>query len=73
MNLRLKVLLEIRNCKANLVNRVRVKGLYENFGQKEVRQLEDKYRDCEYKEREAWDLIKNFNHWCMNFCDKDIM
>jgi len=72
MNIKLKVLLAVKNCKTNLINRARNKGIYENFGQNEVRQLEDKYRDCEYKEREAWDLIRSFSSWCMNFCDKDI-
>jgi len=72
MNLKLKILMEIRNCKTNLINRARKKGIYENFGQKEVMKLQDRYYDCLYKEREAWDLIKNFDHWCSNFSDKDI-
>jgi len=73
MNIKLKILLAIKNCKTNLTNKARRTGIYENFGQREVRHLEDKYRDCEYKEIEAWDLIRKFNSWCMNFSDKDIM
>ena len=36
------------------------KKVYENFGQKEVRKLEDKYG---YTKE-----IKEFDHWCMNYC-----
>jgi len=72
MNIQLKVLLAIKNCKVNLTNKARRTGIWENFGQSEVRHLEDKYRDYEYKEKDAWDLIKKFDSWCMNFNDKDI-
>ena len=72
MNIKLKVLLAIRNCKTNLINRARKKGIYENFGLKEERQLWDKYGKDMYKEREAWDLINKFGAWCRNFSDKDI-
>jgi hypothetical protein len=47
------------------------KGLYENFGQKEVRKLEDKFIDCSDYSKEMNKnrrLIQMFDEWCMNYC-----
>ena len=47
------------------------KGLYENFGQKEVMELEDKYIDTSSYTDEMnniRDSIQIFNEWCMNYC-----
>ena len=49
----------------------KAKGLYENFGQKEVRKLEDKFIDSsDYSEEMNKNrrLIQMFNEWCMNYC-----
>lgn len=57
--------------KSKLIKRVNTKGLYENFGQKEVRQLEDRYirHSDHYKVmNENRILIGQFEDWCMN-CD----
>lgn len=61
---------EIGKIKARLVKQVLKKGIYENFGQKEVRHLEDKYHynDLVYgnsEQREKAQLIRNFDNWCM--------
>ena len=72
MNIKLKVLLAVKNCKTNLINRARNKGIYENFGQNEVRHLQDKYYTDYQSKREVRDLIDKFDSWCMNFCDEDI-
>jgi hypothetical protein len=54
-----------------LIKKAKTKGLYENFGQKEVKKLEDKfinitdYSDEMNKNRR---LIQMFDEWCMNYC-----
>lgn len=53
-----------------LITKAKLKGIYENFGQKEVRKLKDKFIDCsDYSEEmnEARRLIDLFNDWCMNY------
>lgn len=50
---------DIDRMKASLVAKAKKKGLYENFGQDEVRKLEDKYgRTAE---------VNDFDNWAMNF------
>lgn len=66
---------DINKYKKQLITRAIKKGLYENFGQKEVRKLEDKYipmakdfdEKCKLK-----DLIFDFDNWARNFNDNDI-
>ena len=61
---------EIEKVKNKLIKKAKSKGLYENFGQNEVRKLEDKhlnssdYTDEMNKKR---NLIQSFGEWCMNF------
>lgn len=50
---------DIDKAKKTLISKAKSKGIYENFGQKEVRQLEDKYG---YNNQ-----IQAFDNWCMNF------
>jgi hypothetical protein len=68
MNLRNDIL---RN-KVLLFDKARRQGLYENFGQKEVNELRDKYdyNTLIYgteKQRQQAELIDSFDIWCMNF------
>lgn len=63
---------DINRQKIRLVDKARRQGLYENFGQKEVQNLKDKYdyNTLVYgteKERRQAQLINNFDNWCMNF------
>ena len=54
-----------------LIETAKNKGLYENFGQKEVRKLEDKFIDSsDYSEEMNKNrrLIRMFDEWCMNYC-----
>ena len=54
-----------------LIKIAKTNGLYENFGQKEVRKLEDKFIDCsDYSEvmDKNSRLILLFDEWCMNYC-----
>ena len=60
----------IQRRKTKLKKEVLKKGLYENFGQKEVRELEDKYLDwSDYSGdmNQVRDLILAFDEWCMNY------
>lgn len=50
---------EIVKYKQALIKKAKSKGLYENFGQSEVRKLESKYGRL--------GLIAEFDNWCMNF------
>ena len=50
---------DIEKSKKKLIRKAQVRGLYENFGQKEVRTLEDKYGRTEN--------IKQFDNWASNF------
>jgi hypothetical protein len=62
---------DIAKKKQKLIRIYKQKGLYENFGQKEVRALEDKYGQFMYDElkdgRSVINLIMSFNEWCMTF------
>jgi len=49
--------------------KAKAKGLYENFGQKEVRKLKDKYDGFN---KEVYQLILNFDIWAMHFDDRSI-
>lgn len=54
-----------------LIKIAKTKGLYENFGQKEVAKLEDKFIDSsDYSEQMNKNrrLIGIFDEWCMNYC-----
>lgn len=54
-----------------LIKKAKTKGLYENFGQKEVRKLKDKFIDpSDYSEEMNKNrrLIQMFDEWCMNYC-----
>lgn len=51
-----------------LIKIAKTKGLYENFGQKEVRKLEDKFiKISDYSEEMNKNrrLIQMFDEWCM--------
>ena len=50
---------DINKFKKQLIAKAKRKGLYENFGQAEVRKLEDKYG---YSNK-----VREFDNWAMNF------
>ena len=50
----------IRNRKKRLKDKAKESGLWENFGQKVVRELKDEYP-------EEKDKIERFSDWCMNY------
>ena len=60
----------INRAKKILIDRAKANGIYENFGQKEVREIKDKFiDDCDYstemnnKRRK----VDGFNNWCMEY------
>ena len=53
-----------------LISKAKKKGLYENFGQDEVRAIEEKFIDTsdytdEMNRKRA--MLSNFDDWAMNF------
>jgi len=57
--------------RTKLIKIAKSKGLYENFGQKEVRKLEDKYinlSDYSTEMNNNRQLVQSFNEWCINYC-----
>lgn len=57
---------DIKKEQKKLIKKAKEHGIYENFGQKEVRKLRDKYGDggANFK---ALDKINKFDKWCMNY------
>jgi hypothetical protein len=64
---------DINRKKKALINKASKKGLYENFGQKEVRQLKDKYPvGFTGKGKENMDAIDEFERWASTFDDRKL-
>jgi hypothetical protein len=58
---------DIKRTKANLIHKVAMKGIYENFGQKECRALEDKYNAQVLSYEDYWkgrQMINKLLEWC---------
>ena len=65
----------IEKTKIKLIDRAKKKGLYENFGQNEVRELKDKFVDISSYTDEMnkiRSLINNFDNWASNVNDNDL-
>lgn len=65
-----KVDTAISRAKDKLINEARNRGIYENFGQNEVRAIAEKFVDvCDYStEMNAIrSKIDRFDEWCMNY------
>ena len=65
-----KVDTAIRRAKKKLIQEAQKNGIYENFGQKEVREIEEKFIDIssytdEMKQNRR--KLKKFDNWCMNY------
>ena len=59
-----KVQKEVDKMKNSLIKKWKSKGGFENFGQKEVRKLEDKYGS---ESNEIQKIIRAFDDWAMNY------
>ena len=67
-----KIETAIRRAKKMLCRQAKETGIYENFGQNEVRMIDDKFIDISIYTREMNQsrlLLECFNRWCMNFND----
>jgi hypothetical protein len=65
----------IAKTKSHLLMKAKKNGLYENFGDNEIRKLEDKFinSSCYSEEMQlARKLILNFDNWCSTLCDQDL-
>ena len=72
-----KLINDMNKIKNKLINKAKKGGIYENFGQKEVRALKDKYsyNDMIYGDNDARlhaKLIDKLDDWAMSFNDNDI-
>jgi uncharacterized protein YukE len=61
-----KLTQDIQRMKKTLIDKWKRSG-FENFGQKEVRKLEDKY---DIIDSEIAKLINDFDEWCMTYTGK---
>jgi len=60
----------INNAKKKLIKKAQNNGLYENFGQKEVSNLADKFLETSDYTKDMSEnrkLIEVFDNWCMNY------
>lgn len=63
----------ISRAKDNLINEARNNGIYENFGQNEVREIKDKFIDsCDYSKvmNDNRNKVERFNNWCMEYVSR---
>ena len=76
----MKIETDINKKKKRLINKVKEKGIYENFGQNEISNLKDKYNYndlcindlCLSEEQiKTRILINNFRDWCYNYNGED--
>jgi hypothetical protein len=68
-----KIWTAIERARKNLIEQAKQNGIYENFGQKEVREIKDKFIDIsDYSEKMNNNRLKldGFNEWCMTYTGK---
>lgn len=58
---------EIKRIKVKLIKKAKRKGLYENFGQKEYRELMDEHGQRFYTNSEIRAALLEFNNWINNY------
>ena len=59
--------IDIKKIQTSLIKRAKTKGIWENFGQKEMRALNDEYFSYGYGTKPIRDMLWAFNNWCMNY------
>jgi hypothetical protein len=70
MKTTIKVTRDIEKTKNKLIERCKNRGIYENFGQKEVMQLRDKWINISsYTDEmnQIRELINKFDDWCSHY------
>lgn len=68
-----KINTAINRAKTALIQTAKLQGLYENFGQKEVRDIENKFIDITDYSQEMNSnrgKLRSFDNWCMNYTGK---
>ena len=63
----IKIKTAIKNYKLRLIRKAGKIGVWENFGQEEVRVLENTYREHQYLNDGVWDEISSFDDWCQTY------
>jgi hypothetical protein len=61
---------DINQTRKKLIAKAKRRGLYENFGQDEVRALKEKHIDLSDYSKEMnakRDQLQAFDNWCMNY------
>lgn len=61
---------DINQTRKKLIAKAKRRGLYENFGQDEVRALKEKHIDLSDYSQEMnakRDQLQAFDNWCMNY------
>ena len=64
---------DISNAKSVLIRQAKSRGIYENFGQREVNRLTDKCNAMfcsNAKRNELMKKVDEFDRWCMRFDNK---
>jgi len=73
--MRANIIKDIRKEKGKLIERAKKKGIYENFGQKELIKLKEKWNKYiiafPNSAKAIQEHIDNFDNWCMNYIDKN--
>jgi hypothetical protein len=67
---------EIEKTRNSLLIKAKKNGLYENFGQVEIRNLKDKFVNSASYTNEMNIIrkaIDNFDYWCGNVSDQDLI
>jgi len=68
---------DIARAKRRLVAKAKTRGMWENFGDREVRKLKDKhdYLSLRYgcaEDRAKAALLEDFDNWCLNYTGSDV-
>lgn len=66
---------EIEKTKNSLLIKAKKNGIYENFGDSEIRKLKNKFINLSCYSRETHqlsNLINNFDNWCGSLSDQDL-
>lgn len=58
----------IKKAKAKLIREANAKGVYENFGQREVREIRDMFPcECDETKLDILEKINDFDNWCQTY------
>lgn len=63
-------MITLKNFQSKMIEKARKHGIYENFGQNEIRQLKDRYGYNPYgseKERKIANEIDMLDNWAANY------